>query len=64
MYLYFSETTPEKIQESQMEHGGMLRSVEYRRVVTAEERLIQEWGGLLFNRVGQDLLRVVYASRI
>ena len=63
LYVDFSAKSPRKSRESQMDDGGMLRSVEYRDPVTAEERLIMDWGNLLLKQVGRDLLRVVYASR-
>ena len=63
LYIYFSNGCPSKARETQMDDGGMLRSVEYRRAVTAEERLISDWGNLLFKQVGRSLLQIVYASR-
>lgn len=65
MYLYFSDGTPKKTHaEITTNDGTVLRSVEYRRAVTLEERLIADWGRLLFERCGDSLLRAVYASKV
>lgn len=64
MYLYFSDGTPKKTAETTKDDGGVLMSVEYRRTVTSEERLIADWGHLWFERCGDSLLRAVYASKV
>lgn len=65
MYLYFSDGTPKKTHaEITTDDGTVLRSAEYRRAVTLEERLIADWGRLLFERCGDSLLRAVYASKV
>jgi hypothetical protein len=46
-----------------MEDGGILRSVEYRRAVKPEERLIADWGQLKYKAVAANFLRAVYASK-
>ena len=63
MYLGFSDGTP-KITHAEVRtgDGGVLRSVEYRRAVTPEERLIADWGHLWIERFGKSYLRAVYAS--
>lgn len=65
MYLCFSDGTPKKTHaEITADDGTVLRSVEYRRAVTSEERLIADWGRLLFERCARSLLRAVYASKV
>ena len=64
MYLSFSDGSPKITHtETTTEDGTILRSVEYRRAVTSEQRLIADWGRLLFERYGDSLLRTVYASK-
>lgn len=64
MYLYFSDRTPKMTHaDVSNDNGGVLRSVEYRRAVTPEERLIADWGRLWYLRCGKSLLRAVYASK-
>lgn len=65
MYLYFSDATPRKTHaETKTNDGAILRSAEYPRAVTPEERLIADWGRIWFERCGASLLRVVYASKV
>lgn len=65
MYLYFSDATPRKtLADVKADDGGVVRTVEYRRAVTPEERLIGDWGQLCFARYGDSLLRAVYASAV
>ncbi|TBF89117.1 hypothetical protein [Rhizobium leguminosarum] len=63
LYLFFSDGTPERTHTDTKDDGVVLRSVEYRRAVTPEERLIADWGSLWFERCGKSLLRAVYASK-
>jgi hypothetical protein len=64
MYLQFSDGTP-KVTHADViqEDGRVLRSVEYLRPVTGAERLIADWGDLLYQRYGEYLLRAVSASK-
>jgi hypothetical protein len=63
MYLSFSDGTPKMTHSDvKIEGGGILRSVEYRRAVTPEERLIADWGHLRYNQLGRRMLGAVYAS--
>ena len=64
LYLFISDGTP-KMSHADItkDDGSVLRSVEYRRAVTPEERLIADWGRLWFERFGNSLLRAVYASK-
>ena len=64
MYLFFSDGTPKTTHaDITKDDGGVLRTVEYRRAVTPEERLIADWGHLWLERCGKSLLRAVYASK-
>ena len=64
MYLRFSDGTPRMTHaDVRKDDGGVLRSVEYRRAVTPEERLIADWGSLCDERYGKRLLQAVYASK-
>lgn len=63
MYLRFSDGTPKMTHSDvEIEGGGILRSVEYRRAVTPEERLIADWGRLRDEQFGRRMLPAVYAS--
>ncbi len=65
MYLYFSDGTSRNTHvDIQMKDSGILRSVEYRRAVTSEERLIADWGRIQFEQFGKSFLQAVYASRV
>lgn len=62
MYLKFSDGTPNYVKQAQMEDGSVHISSKYHRPVTAEERLIADWGRHMCNWLGRDLLRLVYLS--
>ncbi len=63
MYLRFSDATPKMIYaDVRQDDGGVLRTVEYHRPVTPEERLIADWGSLYDERYGRRLRQAVYAS--
>ena len=64
MYLRFSDGTPKMTHaDIRKDDGSVLRSIEYRRAVTPEERLVADWGLLCYERYGKSLLRAVYASK-
>lgn len=62
MYLYFSDGTAQEIKRADEENGNMILTYKYRRSVTKEDRLIADWGGMLYDKFGEDLLGLVYAS--
>lgn len=63
MYLYFSELAPRvrEIDET-LQNCRVRKSVIFARAISDDEQLIWLWASVKYNRVGDQLLRVVYAN--